>query len=183
VLTALRCPECSAPLRELGKCAYCGASLAQTSAPVAGRTEEHFTVVLRVGPSNVDRVAQVLQGHFGLDLADARDRLARPPAEFDIGRQDTRAYSFASDAKAAGAQAHVTSRQVAVPLRSVTLEDAGAKPMATIVALRAGIELTVAEAKEVVASTPVVIAVNIEDEPARALIAALEAAGATATAR
>jgi ribosomal protein L7/L12 len=184
VLTALRCPECTAPVRELAKCAYCGAPLAHsTASPPAGRTEEHFAVVLRVGPSNVDRVALVLRDHLGVELAEALDRLARPPAEFAIGREDVRAYAVASDAKAAGAQAEVTSRHVAVPLRTVTLEDAGAKPLATIVALRAEIELSVAEAKDVVASTPVVIAINVEDEPARALVAALEAAGAKTTIR
>jgi len=184
VLTALRCPECTAPVRELTQCAYCGATFAHSiAAPLPARTEEHFALVVRVGPSNVDRVAQVLRDHFGVALAEARDCLGRPPAEFVIGREAERAYSIASAAKAAGAQVKVTSRQIAIPLRTITLEDAGVKPLATIVALRAEIELSVAEAKDIVASTPAMIAVNIEDEPARALVAALQAAGAIATIR
>jgi ribosomal protein L7/L12 len=184
VLSALLCPECTAPVRNLTKCAYCGVPFAPSlAAPPGGRTEEHYAVVLRVGPSNVDRVARVLGHHLGLELGEAQDRLARPPAEFVLGRDDARAYSLASDAKAAGAHAVVTSRQVVLPLRTVTLEHAGERPLATIVALRAEIELSVAEAKQVVASTPTVIAANVDEQAAQALVAALEAAGAKTTMR
>lgn len=149
----------------------------------AARTEQHFAVVLRVGPSNLDRVAQVLRDHLHLSLEEARARLARPPAEIAVGREEALAYAVASEAKAAGAQAEITSRQVAVPMRTVTLEAAGTKPLAVIAALRSEISLSIAEAKKIVESTPTVIATNVEDGPARALAAALENAGAKVTVR
>lgn len=186
MLAAVRCPECTAPVRALpstgatAACVYCGAAI--TLAIPAGRTEEHTSVVVRVGPSNVERVVRVLSAHLGVELEDGRARLARPPAEFVYGPNVEGAYAIASELSEAGAQVDLKTRQVTVPFRSVTLLEPGPRPLAVIVALRAEIELSVPEAKRIVAETPCVIAVGVEDGLARSLVNALEAAGARATA-
>lgn len=181
MLAALRCPDCTAPVRDLAKCVYCGAALSlASSAAGGGRTEEHYSVRLRVGPSNVERVVRLLKDHLGLDPAEARARLATPPAELDLGDGAERAYAIMSALSEGGAQAEVIPRKVVIPLRTVTLESAGPRELAVIVALRAEIELTIPEAKRIVAETPCVIATGVDDAFARTLVASLQAAGATA---
>ncbi len=60
-LTSLRCPECTAPVeRAASKCTYCGATLV-AERPRAARTEERHYVLMRIAPSNVERVARLLQ--------------------------------------------------------------------------------------------------------------------------
>lgn len=188
MLTALRCPECTAPVRTLprpgerGACAYCGAILAAL-ATGAGRTEEHFYVVLRVGPSNLDRVARVLHERASLALEEARALALQPRFELAFGKDGGLAREVARAAAEAGAFAEIASREVAVPLFTVTLEDAGAEPLRVIVALRAQVELSVAEAKRIVAETPSVLATGVGEEEARALAGAIVAAGAKASLR
>lgn len=183
MLAALRCPECTAPVRTLDACAYCGATLTLATTPVAGRTEEHYSITLRVGPSNIDRIAQLLKDHLDIELAEGRARLAKPPSVFEVGRNELHAHEIASQVKAGGAQAEITSRAIAVPLFTVTLEDAGATPLKVIVAIRSEIELSVPETKELIAGVPSVIAINVEDEYAKKLAGLLEAAGAKASIR
>jgi large subunit ribosomal protein L7/L12 len=188
VLAAFRCPECTAPVRTLPSagqpvaCAYCGAVFA-IATPAAQRTEERFSIAVRAGPSNVDRVARVLHDHAGVDLATARARLERPPFEIDLGPNEGHARAVAEAAVEGGAVVEVISRSVPVALRTVTLEDVGANKLAVIAAIRGEVDLSVVEAKRLVAEAPTVVVTGVDDTHARALVAALEAAGAKATAR
>jgi large subunit ribosomal protein L7/L12 len=188
VLAAFRCPECTAPVRALppagepAACAYCGAAFA-IAAPAAERTEEHFSIAVRVGPSNVERVARVLHDHAGVELATARARLERPPFEIALGPNEGHARAVAEAAEEGGAVVEVIARSVPVALRTVTLEDVGRNKLAVIAAIRAEVDLGVAEAKRLVAEAPSVVVTGVDDAQARALVAALEAAGAKATAR
>lgn len=182
MLAALRCHECTAPIRDLAKCAYCGATLT-LAPPATGRTEAHYSLTLRVGPSNIDRVAQLLKDHLDLPLDEVRARLAKPPSHFEVGRNELHAHEIASQVRAGGAQAEITSRSVAVPLFTVTLEDAGPTPLKVVVALRSEIEVSVPEAKDIIARVPSVIAMGVEDDFAKKLVAAFEAAGAKTSIR
>ena len=185
-LTELRCPSCTAPVPASDgaaiTCRFCGATLVREQ-PTTGRHEKHYTLVLRVAPSNRERVAQLLAEKGGLDLERARALIADSPAQIQIGSDSAKARDLERAASEAAAQAELTMEKVTVPVVDVVLESVGAKKLAVIVALRDQIEMSIAEAKQLVGSAPVTIATGIEEPEASAMISALQAAGATARAK
>jgi ribosomal protein L7/L12 len=191
MLAALRCPECTAPVRALPRagetaaCAYCGAALTALGASDEGNTrwEHRYWIAFRVGPSNVERIARVLHEHASIDVDDARARLAAQKCELEIGPNREVAEEIVRAAKAGGAAAEIITRGVNVPLWTVTLEDAGDKKVSVIAAVRQAVDFTIPEAKRLVASTPCVIVARVEQATAVALVAALHAAGAKAVAQ
>ncbi len=89
-LIPLVCPHCTAPVDGPGVCRFCGVTLV-TDTPAASRSEEHFFVALRVGPSNHERVVSVLEERAGLDGEAARILLTRSPCELAFGTDRGRA--------------------------------------------------------------------------------------------
>lgn len=191
MLAALRCPECTAPVKTLPRagatatCAWCNATLTALDgrAQGEGRWEHRFWVVLRVGPSNAERIALLLHERAGVDIEDARARLAHEKCEFEIGPDRAVAEEIVRAAIEGGARAELDTRGVNVPLWTVTLEDVGAKKLAVIAALRDAIDFTVPEAKRLVGATPCVVVTGAEEADARKLVAALTALGAKADAQ
>ena len=178
-----RCPNCNALLEGLrggkGSCKYCGATI--VGRPEAGaKTETRYTLVLRVGPSNRERVAALLGERLGLELAEARSTLARTPCEVETGIHEEQARALARDLALAGARVDVVEHVVAVPLVRVVLESVGQDRLATIVAIRQHLDVGLQEARRLVDRTPAVMVESMEERPALALIAALEKAGARA---
>ncbi|HEY8073950.1 MAG TPA: ribosomal protein L7/L12 [Labilithrix sp.] len=172
-LTALRCPECTAPASAgTTKCAYCGATFI-AERPRAARMESRYSLVVRVAPSNVERVANLLRDHLRVDVKVA----AGAPFEIEVGADEAQANAIAHALSEAGAQAEITTRSVAIPLLTVTLEDAGKNKNAMIVAIRAELELGIVETKKLLAALPHVLVRDVEEEKARAFASALEAAG------
>jgi ribosomal protein L7/L12 len=176
-LESLRCPDCTAPVREGERvCAYCGATLVANGA----RTETRWFVLLRVGPSNVERVARTLHDHLRIDEAEALALIGRPRCEIPVGDDEGHARAIVLAVEDAGAQAEIISRQFEIPLVSVVLDQVGTDKLAVIVAIRSHLDVSIAEAKEIIASPPRTLLTSAHPEKARALATALEAAGASA---
>lgn len=176
-----RCPNCNALLEGLrggkGICRYCGATI--VGGPEAGtKTETRYSLVLRVGPSNRERVAALLGERLG--PAEARSTLDGTPCEIEMGTDEERARALAQDLALAGARVDVVEHVVAVPLVRVVLESVGQDRLATIVAIRQHLDVGLQEARRLVDRTPAVMVESMEERPALALIAALEKAGARA---
>jgi ribosomal protein L7/L12 len=178
----LRCPSCTAPVEasdaERTVCRYCGATLVARE-PAAEQTETQFFVHLWVAPSNVDRVARLLTEQPEIDESEARALVAQSPGEIAIGTERDRAQRFARAAMEAGARAEVKSREVAIPVVDVVLDGVHGNKLAVIVAIREKLELSVSEAKRMVETAPSVVVSAMDERKARALVAALEAAGAS----
>jgi ribosomal protein L7/L12 len=193
VLSVLRCPNCSAPAQAPRDghaiCQFCGATLVDTTgasqspASVTTRTELTYTLKLWVGPSNVERVARVLHERVGIEMSAARALLARSPCEVDPGKDWDK--DIVRDVEEAGARAGLISHTVTItiPRVAVWLDDVGTNKVAVIVALRANVDLSIAEAKHLVARAPAVVIEAMDEPLALALAAALEAAGARASLR
>ena len=160
-------------------CRYCGATIV-TDQPTAAMTETRFSLVLRVGPSNAERIAALLHERIGIDLAEARSRLSRSPYEIEVGTDEGHARTLARDVLHAGGQADVTERIVEIPLVSVLLEQVGANKLATVVAIRQHLDLGLQETRQLVERAPVVIVESLPEPLALALVEALQKAGARA---
>jgi len=178
-----RCPSCGALLDDLragrGQCRYCGATI--LGRPEAGAaTETRYSLVLRVGPSNVERVAALLVDRLGVAADAARTRLAATACEIEVGLHEEHARELSRDLRHAGADVDVVERVVEIPLVRVVLEDVGEDRLATIVAIRPHLDLGVQEARRLVGRVPVVLADAMDERRAQALVAALEKAGARA---
>ena len=190
-LVELRCPRCQAPV-EAGagpilRCGYCSASLLlRAPSPDATRTE-HTVKLGRVGPSNRARVARELTRMADLSPADAEALVLRAPCDVVTWTDPHRAEALRDEIVLAGAEATIEERTVElppailVPARDVTLEDAGKNTVAVMKLLRDHLGVGLSDAKQLVASTPVRLAQNLEDPRATALRDALIAAGARAT--
>lgn len=182
-LSELRCPNCGAPVEltqaTARRCAYCGTTLV-IDAGGEGPTEERYGVTLKVGPSNVERIARLLHERLGIDQQKARELAASSAAEIDVGIDKSRARQLVRDIIESGGQADITMRRVAIPMRDVVLAMGGAKKFAVIATLREHIDLGIAEAKTLVEQAPSVVASAMEQPRAEALVAALRAAGAQA---
>lgn len=182
-LVELRCPSCTAPVDASGAdrtvCRYCGATLVAKQ-PAASRTEDRFFVVLRVGPSNVGRIAGFLERRLSLPAEAARAKASSSPVELALGADRNLAEDIVRGAIESGAAAELVTRVVTIPIVRVVLDDAGPNRLAVIVALRAHVELPVYDAKQLVEATPSLVAPALDEPKARALVTALEAAGASA---
>ncbi len=192
MLTDLRCPSCNAPVEvatgSAHACRYCGALLVLERPPGKGsggaRTETRFAVVARIGPSNAERVANALSVSCGMSAGEAESAARGGQCEIDAGTDRGRAGVLASALVGAGADAEVVSREV--PTVSVLLEEAGPKKTAVMAAIINNVDraiMSLARAKSLVEHTPCTVIEGIDDEKARALLAALEKAGARASLR
>ncbi len=182
-LSELRCPNCGAPFEpsqaSVGRCAYCGTALV-IDAGVEGPTEECYGVTLKVGPSNVERIARLIHERLGIDQQKARELTASPAAQIEVGTDKSRARQLVRDIIESGGQADITMRRVAIRMRNVMLAAVGAKKFAVIATLREHVDLGIAEAKTLVEKAPSVVATAMEQPRAEALVGALQAAGAQA---
>jgi ribosomal protein L7/L12 len=182
-LRELRCPNCGAPVEpsqaNAGRCAYCGTTLV-TDSGVEGPTEEWYGLTLKVAPSNVERIARLLQKRLGIEQEKARELAASSPVEVEVGTDKSRARQLARDIIESGGQADITLRRVAIRMRNVMLAAVGAKKFAVIAALREHVDLGIVEAKTLVEEAPSVVATEMVQPRAEALVAALKAAGAQA---
>lgn len=194
MITELRCPSCNAPIDiapgGARMCRYCGASIV-LGTPEGGlsgrfRTEERFVVVASIGPSNAERAAKALCSSFGMSSAEAESAARGGRCEIDAGTDRGRAGLFASSLRDAGADADVVSREMAIPVVAVLLEETGARKPAVMAALINNLDRTrmnLAQAKTLVEHTPCTVIEAIDADKGRALLAALEAAGARASLR
>ncbi len=178
-----RCPSCAALLDGLrsgrGRCRYCGATIVGRAAADAP-TETRYSLVLRVGPSNLARVAALLGDRLGLAPDEASAKIAEAPCEIEVGLHEERARELARELGLAGARVDVVERVVEVPLVRVRLDGVGEDRLATIVAIRQHLDLGLREARRLVERAPVVLADSMDERQARVLVAALEKAGARA---
>lgn len=150
------------------------------------RTETRFFVVARIGPSNAARVAQALSSSCGMSSAQAESAVRDGRCEIDAGTDRGRAGLFASKLVDAGADAEVVSREVAIKTVAVLLEEVGAKKSAVIAAIVNHVDrkiVTLADALKLVQRAPCTVIENIDEEQGRALLAALQQAGARASLR
>lgn len=178
-----RCPSCAAlldgPHAGRGQCRYCGATIVRQ--PEAGApTETRYSLVLRVGPSNVERVAALLGDRLGLAPDEARAKIAEASCEIEVGLHEERARELWRELGLAGARAEVVERVVEVPLVRVRLDGVGEDRLAAIVVVRQHLDLDLREARRLVERAPVVLADSMDERRARVLVAALEKAGARA---
>jgi len=182
-LEMLRCPNCHAPVEGLrgtqAVCRYCGATIA-AGQPPAPKTETRFSLALRVGPSNLDRIAALLCQRLGSEPAETRSRLASVPYQIEFGTDESGARALASQLVHAGAQVDVVERTVEIPLVSVLLEEVGTNKLAPIVAIRQFVDLGREEARQLVARAPVVVVDAMLEPRALELVTALRKAGARA---
>jgi ribosomal protein L7/L12 len=182
-LETLRCPNCNAPADGFRTnqtvCRYCGVTLV-ADRKSSGRTESRFSLILRVGPSNVDRVAALIAERVGIDLTEAHSLLSSQPYEIEFGLNEIRARALALDVSHAGGQAEVVERIVEIPLVSVLLQDPGANKLATIVAIRQHVDLSILETRQLIERVPVLIVEAMEEPLALKLVADLSKAGARA---
>lgn len=194
MITELRCPNCNAPVDvapgAAHACRYCGASLVVGTPPgKAGghfRTETRFVVVARIGPSNAQRVGNALSSSCGMSAAQAESAVREGRCEIDAGTDRGRADLFASKLVDAGADAEVVSREVAIKTVAVLLEEVGPKRTSVITAIVNNVDrkiVTLAQALKLVERAPCTVIENIDEEQGRALLAALEKAGARASLR
>src|SRR5260221_3858464 len=144
-MISLKCPDCMAPVREgAAACTYCGATLVASG----GRKEERWFAVLRVGPSNVDRVAGILGDRT--DVAEARALVEQSPCEVPLGANAEIAHETKHALEEAGARVELVMREIDVPPPkrvSVTLQRVGDNHLAVIVALRSHLDVGISDAK------------------------------------
>jgi len=194
MITQLRCPNCNAPVDiapgATRNCRYCGASLvvdAPVGAPSKGfRTEMRFVVVARLGPSNAERVVSTLTSFCAMSSADAARAVRDGKCEIDAGTDRGRAELYVSKLVDAGADAEVVSREIAIRTVAVLLEEVGPKRTSVITAIVNHVDrkvVTLADAIRLVAHAPCTVIDAIDEEKGRALLAALEKAGARASMR
>lgn len=192
--TEVRCPSCHAPIAETNDrvtCRYCGASLASAKPTASPRVRvvEHYAVKVRVGPSNVERVAGTVASERRLDQAAALAMVRAGDFELAVGSGDdahVAATALAERLSADGAIATVSRREESIPLPpdvDVLLDDAGPSKAAVIAALRAHVDLGLPDAKRLVENAPSVLAQKMDGEKGQALVDALRKAGAKATTR
>jgi large subunit ribosomal protein L7/L12 len=185
-LEMLRCPNCNAPVDGFRGnqtvCRHCGATII-TDRPVAGRTETRFSLVLRVGASNMDRIAALIGERIGIELAEARSLLSSVPCEIELGTNEIRARELARDIGHAGGQVDVAEQTVEIPLVSVLLEEAGGNKLAVIVAIRQHVDLGIQETRQLVERAPAVVVESMEEPHALELVRDLQKAGARARVR
>lgn len=119
--------------------------------------------------------------------AEKAEALARSGrCEVDTGTDEARAREIARVLQDAGANAEVSSRVVRVPVApdvAVLLDGVGPHKLAVMHALREHVDLAVSEAKRLVESAPCVLVPTVSASKGRALLAALQAAGAEARVR
>jgi large subunit ribosomal protein L7/L12 len=154
----------------------------ERSAPVEGPTEEHYFVSLAVGPSNVERIARLIGRHTAIEADEARTMVRGEACEVAMGTDKDAARQLVRAAIEEGATAELVTRVVALRLVDVLLEEVGKNKLGVIVALRAHREMSVSEAKQLVEAAPATVMTRVEEDKAGALIAALNAAGASARA-
>lgn len=193
MITELRCPNCNAPVdAALGAkqvCRYCGASLMLGTAEKTSdhsRTETQFVVVARITPTNAERVAKVLSGLCAMSSTDVESALRGERCEISAGTDRGRAGVFASALADAGADAAVVSREVAVSTVAVILEEVGANRTSVVTAIVNHVDRTIiplARAIKLVDHAPCTVVERIDEPDGRALLAALEKAGAKASLR
>lgn len=175
------------PTAQTLTCRYCGATL--TTAPARDarvRVEEHYSVKVRVGPSNVERVARAIAAERRMDAAAALALVRAGDFEVPVDGDAAVAAALADRLVEDGAIASVACREEVIPLppdADVLLDDAGDAKVAVIAALRAHVDMSLLDAKRLVESAPCVLVAGMDGEMGQALIAALIAAGAKARAR
>ena len=143
-------------------------------------------MIARVGPSNVARVASLIERHAGVATAEAEALARRTPCEVDAGNDEGGARSFARALEEAGASVEIARRIVTVPIPpdvAVLLDDVGSNKFAVIHALREHADMGVSEAKRLVENAPCVLVDTTSAARGQALLAALLAAGARARVR
>jgi ribosomal protein L7/L12 len=145
---------------------------------MAARTETWFSLVLRVGPSNVERIVALLGERLSLEPDAARSLLSRRPCELEVGTDESKARTLARDVIHAGGQADIAHRTVELPQVSVFLEEVGGNKLAAIVAIRQYVDLSIQEARQLVERTPIMVVESMEEPLALELVAALQKAGA-----
>lgn len=182
-LDVLRCPNCHAPVDGVpggqAQCRFCGVTLV-AAPPAPANTETRFSLVLRVGPSNIERVVALLGERLSMPPADVRALLANPRCEIELGTDESQALALTRDVVHAGGHAELARRTVEIPRVRVLLEDAGADRIAAVFALRQHLDFTIEEARRLAASAPVVVVEAMDEPLAHALVTALQKAGARA---
>lgn len=186
-VTELRCPSCAAPVPASGaatqNCTFCGATLV-VRVPDADvdRREEHFVTLEVVGPSNRERIVDIIIDALGLEPTAAAAIVEALPADLGAWKRADEAAELCGRLEGGGAIAKVGVRIVEtprLPARDVMLDQVGPTYIEVVKVIRKHLSLGLKDTKDLVDSAPSQLARALDGERAAALRDDLVAAGAT----
>lgn len=146
------------------------------------RHEEHFVTLEVVGPSNRERIAELLVADLALEPAAANAIVGELPADLGAWKRANIAADVCARLEAGGAIAHVGMRIVEtprLPARNVMLDAAGPQSIMVIKLIREHLSIGLKDAKDLVDAAPSELARALDGTRAQKLREALTAAGAT----